>query len=95
MRTLRPRCKIECAPCVLECLVSLDCEVSVVLARNDAGECVCFPVGENHHENGILEMTIVPARVNAELASRAQAQAVAVAEKLRLRGDTWRGVFCL
>ncbi len=78
--------RLNGVPCVLECLVRLDCEVSVVLARNDAGECVCFPVGENRHEHGILETTIVPARVNAELASRAQAQTVAVAEKLRYVG---------
>lgn len=68
--------------CVLEGLVRLDCEISVVLARNDAGECVCFPVGENRHQHGILDMTTVPARVNAELSSQAQDQARAVAEKL-------------
>ncbi len=74
--------KLNAAPCVLEGLVSLDCEVSVVLARNDSGASACFPVGENHHHNGILSMTIVPARVSNKLAGQAQAQARSVADKL-------------
>jgi 5-(carboxyamino)imidazole ribonucleotide synthase len=74
--------QLKCVPCVLEGLVEFDCEISVVLARNDAGECVCFPAGENRHQHGILDMTIVPARVAAELAAEAQDQARAVAEKL-------------
>ncbi len=78
--------ELKAAPCVLEGLVTLDCEISVVLARNDSGACVCFPAGENHHQNGILNMTIVPARVSDELASQAQAQACAVADKLNYVG---------
>ncbi|MGO9445809.1 MAG: 5-(carboxyamino)imidazole ribonucleotide synthase [Thiobacillaceae bacterium] len=72
--------------CVLEARVSLDHEISVVLARNDAGECVCFPTAENHHRSGILDLTIVPARVSAELADEAQALARQVAEDLNYVG---------
>ncbi|MDP3123140.1 MAG: ATP-grasp domain-containing protein, partial [Thiobacillus sp.] len=69
-------------PCVLEGFVTLQREVSVVLARNDAGECALFPVAENRHENGILDVSIVPARVTDDLAKQARAMAQAIADKL-------------
>ncbi|MEW6133848.1 MAG: 5-(carboxyamino)imidazole ribonucleotide synthase [Pseudomonadota bacterium] len=68
--------------CVLEGLVRLDCEVSVVLGRGDAGECRAWAVGENRHENGILDVSIVPARVSGELAGQAGVMAGRIAEKL-------------
>ncbi len=68
--------------CVLESLVKLDCEVSVVLARDDAGHCALFPVAENQHQHGILELSIVPARVSDALAKQACEIACEVAYKL-------------
>ena len=72
--------------CVLEGLVQLDCEISVVLARDDAGHCALFPVAENQHQNGILDVSIVPARVSDALARQACAIACDVAEKLAYVG---------
>jgi 5-(carboxyamino)imidazole ribonucleotide synthase len=69
-------------PCVLEGFVKLEREVSVVLARSDAGECALFPVAENRHENGILDVSIVPARVPDSLAQQARDMARAIADKL-------------
>ena len=69
-------------PCVLEGFVKLECEVSVVLARDDAGRCALFPVAENRHDNGILDVSIVPARVSDSLAQQAREMARAVADKL-------------
>ncbi|QLQ03432.1 MAG: 5-(carboxyamino)imidazole ribonucleotide synthase [Thiobacillus sp.] len=69
-------------PCVLEGFVKLEREVSVVLARSDAGECALFPVAENRHENGILDVSIVPARVPQSLAHQACGMARDVANKL-------------
>ncbi len=69
-------------PCVLEGFVKLECEVSVVLARNDAGECMLFPVAENRHVNGILDVSIVPARVPDRFAREACDTARAVADRL-------------
>lgn len=69
-------------PCVLEGFVKLEREVSVVLARDDAGQCALFPVAENRHENGILDVSIVPARVSDSLAQQARDTAQAVADKL-------------
>jgi 5-(carboxyamino)imidazole ribonucleotide synthase len=69
-------------PCVLEGFVKLEREVSVVLARSDSGECALFPVAENRHENGILDVSIVPARVPDRLAEQAREMARDVAAKL-------------
>ncbi len=72
--------------CVLEGFLKLDCEVSVVLARDDAGHCALFPVAENQHQSGILELSIVPARVSDALAQRACEIACEVADKLAYIG---------
>jgi len=68
--------------CVLEQMVALDYEVSVVLARDADGNVVPFPTVENLHRNGILDITIAPARGNAEVRDQAQVLARGVAEKL-------------
>ena len=69
-------------PCVLEKLVPLDLEISVVLARGLDGEVAAFPPGENVHRNGILHTTTVPARISPALAEEAKRVASAIAEKL-------------
>ncbi len=69
-------------PCVLEQRLELERELSVVLARGDDGRVAAFPVGENRHRDGILETTVVPARVPASLAGEARHVAGAVAAAL-------------
>ena len=69
-------------PCILERLVPLDLEVSVVLARGLDGAIQAYPPGENVHRNGILHTTTVPARISPALADEARRVASAVAEKL-------------
>lgn len=61
------------APCVLERLLALECEVSVVVARGEDGATAPFAVAENRHRHGILDVSIVPARVSGALAHEAQA----------------------
>ncbi|WP_303787386.1 5-(carboxyamino)imidazole ribonucleotide synthase [Azovibrio restrictus] len=68
--------------CVLEQKLSLDYEVSVVLARDENGRVKCFPTAENRHTRGILDISIVPARASACLADNAQEIAERIAEKL-------------
>lgn len=68
--------------CVLEQRVDLECEISVVLARNEQGDTQCFPVSENVHKDGILFQSIVPARVDEEMARVAQVAAKRIATKL-------------
>ncbi len=69
-------------PCVLEKMLTLDFEVSVVLARDEAGNVRCFPTGENRHRNGILDVTIAPAQASACLRDNAQEIAERIADKL-------------
>ncbi len=68
--------------CILEDFVPFDCEVSVVLARDIYGNVETFPVVENQHINGILDLCIVPARVPASVLEQAQAIAASLAEAL-------------
>ena len=70
------------APCILEQKLHLKHEISVVLARSSVGDCTCFPVAENEHENGILSMSLVPARVDAMLAGEATQMATTLAAAL-------------
>lgn len=69
------------AECVLEKKIDLALEVSVIVARNEQGT-VCFPIAENEHRNGILHMSIVPARIDEMLAEKAKQQAIALADAL-------------
>ena len=78
--------KLKQVDCVLEQRVDLECEISVILARNEAGESDCFPVAENVHRRGILHQSIVPARVEAGFAKDAQAAAQQLANKLQFVG---------
>ena len=63
------------APCVLEALIPFELEISVLVARSHSGEVCVWPVQENQHMNGILDVTIVPARIDAALLGKAQSLA--------------------
>jgi 5-(carboxyamino)imidazole ribonucleotide synthase len=69
-------------PCVLEEFLALELEVSVVLARGADGATAVFPVAENRHSNGILDVTIAPARIPAALAAQATSLATRLANEL-------------
>ena len=81
---------IGSAACVLERLVDLACELSVVVARSDGGETATWTVAENRHRDGILDVSIVPARIDDALAGRARRIATGVATAL-----DYRGVLCV
>jgi 5-(carboxyamino)imidazole ribonucleotide synthase len=72
--------------CVLEERLALETELSVVLARGDDGAIAAFPVGENRHHDGILETTVVPARVPRDTADEARATAGRIAGSLEYVG---------
>lgn len=59
-------------PCVLEALIPFELEISVLVARSAQGDLRVWPVQENQHVNGILDLTIVPARVEDALRDTAQ-----------------------
>ncbi len=72
--------------CVLEKMLKLDYEVSVVLARDAQGNVASFPTSENSHLNGILDVSIAPARGSDAISHQAQKLASMVAEKLDYTG---------
>ena len=72
--------------CVLEDFVPFDCEVSVVLARDIYGNVETFPVVENKHKDGILDVCIVPARVSVKVQQQAIDAAITLAGALNYVG---------
>lgn len=49
--------------CVLEQRLALDRELSVVLARTEDGRVACYPVSQNQHVHGILDVSYTPANL--------------------------------
>lgn len=72
--------------CVLEKMLNLDYEVSVVLARDASGNVAAYPTAENSHLNGILDVSIVPARAPKTIHDQAKNLAIKIAEKLQYIG---------
>lgn len=68
--------------CLLEGFLPLQREVSVVLARNADDEIAFFPLAENQHRDGILDISIVPARIDADIAEKARTMAASLAHGL-------------
>ena len=78
-------------PCVLEKMLPLKDECSVIVARGRDGQCVHFPVQRNLHREGILAVTeVYEGAVPAALAQQAVAAAVAIANGLQ-----YVGVLCV
>ena len=74
------------AQLIYEQFVPFACEISVVCTRNEHGEIVTYPASENIHDRGILYMSIVPARVDQDIAARAAAHAKNIAAALEIVG---------
>lgn len=72
--------------CVLEQRIELAAEVSVIAVRNDRGEVVCYPPGENQHRNAVLHTTVVPAQLTVAKFEQAQDSAVRLLEALNYVG---------
>ncbi|EYC49966.1 phosphoribosylaminoimidazole carboxylase [Hylemonella gracilis str. Niagara R] len=78
-------------PCVLEKMLPLAAEVSVIVARGADGQMVHFPVQRNLHRAGILAVTEVhEGNVDPKLARQAVAAAQSIAE-----GLAFVGVLCV
>ena len=71
---------------VLEKLVDLLGEVSVIIARRADGVVSVFPLAENTHRRNILHTTVVPARIDPELGARAIELGRDIANSLQLVG---------
>ncbi len=73
-------------PCVAEQALDLDREISVMVARAPNGETKSFPSALNHHENQILEWSVIPSSVSAGLEAQAQRIAAEIAAGLGIEG---------
>ena len=69
-------------PCIVERRLPLDVEISVVIARGSDGVTATYPVAENVHRDGILDLTVVPARVDRRVAEEANEVAGRIADAL-------------
>ncbi len=76
--------------CVLEKMLPLHREISVISARNIFGDSCTFPVSENEHRNGILAVSIMPARIPEEIAVNARRLAKHIVDSLE-----YVGVLCV
>ncbi|MGL4521070.1 MAG: 5-(carboxyamino)imidazole ribonucleotide synthase [Bacilli bacterium] len=72
--------------CILEAWVPFQCEVSAIVCRNASGQTEVFPLSENIHQENILHMSIVPARVDAAVRQKAEQAAIALADYVELVG---------
>lgn len=77
--------------CVLEKMLPLAYEISVLVARGVDGQAVVYPIAENVHRDGILFTTLAPSpSVSAEVADAAQKAALTIIEELG-----YVGVLCI
>ena len=77
---------LEPKPLVLEAFVDYACEISVVVARGADGGGSIFDAAENRHRDGILDVSIAPARVKPGTKAEAGRVAWRIAEALDLVG---------
>lgn len=77
--------------CVLEKMLPLAYEISVLTARGADGQSVVYPIAENVHRDGILFTTTVPGpNVCPESAAKAQAAALSIIAQMG-----YVGVLCI
>jgi len=77
--------------CLLEKMLPLAYEVSVLVARGADGAAVVYPIAENVHRDGILFTTTVPSNhLSDEIASKAQKAALEIIAQL-----DYVGVLCI
>jgi len=73
-------------PGVVEKAIDLEREVSVMVARSPAGEVKVYPAAWNHHENQILDWSVIPASIPAAMEAEARKIAAEIADTFQLEG---------
>jgi 5-(carboxyamino)imidazole ribonucleotide synthase len=72
--------------CLVEKMVDIAFEISVLVARRPGGEVVVYPPSRNHHTSGILTWAVIPAVISDDLTARAQSLARGIAERIGIVG---------
>ena len=86
MRDAHTQLRSQSSALILESFVPFKMEISVIAARGTDGDVVCFPPSENQHVDGILDVSIVPARISAEVRDAAIKMASEIADSLDVIG---------
>jgi 5-(carboxyamino)imidazole ribonucleotide synthase len=73
-------------PAILEKLIPFECEISVVLARDQKGDVRCYDIPRNHHQGGILRHSTIPSGLSRELEQKARTIATTIATALDYTG---------
>jgi len=73
-------------PGVVEKAVELEREISVMVARSPRGEVKVYPAAWNHHENQILDWSVIPAPISPELEAQGRQIAGEIADTFALEG---------
>ena len=74
--------RIGRVPAILEAPADFVRELSVIAARGRNGDVVAYPVGENHHQGGILRRTRAPATLSKALQDQAETLAARILTRL-------------
>ena len=82
-------------PLVAEKLIDFERELSVIVARGRSGGVSCFPVAENLHEQNILTISRIPARIAPPIEVKVKQLATRIADGLRLTGVMGVEIFLL
>lgn len=80
--------KIDDCHCIVEELISIKKELSVMVASRKSGELINYPVVEMefNSDSNQVEYILSPAKINNDLKSDAEKLAIQVAEKLQITG---------
>ena len=80
--------KIDDCPCIIEELISIKKELSVMIASRKSGELINYPVVEMefNSDSNQVEYILSPAKINNDLKSKAEKLAIKVAKKLKITG---------
>ena len=73
-------------PGVVEQAIELEREISVMVARSPRGEVKVYPAAWNHHEDQILDWSVIPAAIPEGLESQARKIAEEIADTFQLEG---------
>lgn len=71
---------------IIEEKISIESEASCIVARNNEGESVCFPIFDNIHKNHILYNTTVPSKIPIQVQNKLKTIALEAAKKLNVVG---------
>jgi 5-(carboxyamino)imidazole ribonucleotide synthase len=73
-------------PGVVEKAIDLEREISVMVARSPSGQVKVYPAAWNHHENQILDWSVIPASIPGPMEAEARKIASEIADTFALEG---------